>query len=110
MPTLTQLAPLIRILIPVITGVASQYLGASGGEAVGALIASLLPAFGWSLFANTQASLAQTVASFKGATVQVDHTADPSLQKLAADDNVKDIVPAPAGMGPPPYSSNRIKS
>jgi hypothetical protein len=95
MPTLLQLAPLIRILLPVIVGVASQYLGADAGQAIGSLIATLVGVSGWSLYANTQGSLAKTVASVQGLTVHVDRTADSSLQQLAADPTVKDIVPDP---------------
>lgn len=95
MSTLTQLAPLIRIFLPVITGVASQYLGADTGQAIGALIASFLASGGWSLYANTQANIALKAASIPGAKVLVDETADPSLKKLAADPAVKDVIPAP---------------
>ena len=110
MPTLTQLLPLLRLFAPVLVGILTQYIGADAATQLVSVILTLLGSGGWSLYANKQSSLAQTVASFKGAIVQVDHTADPSLQTLAADPKVKDIIPAPAGMGPPPYSSNRSKS
>lgn len=110
MPTLTQLAPLLRLFAPAAVTLLSNYVGADLAQQLVAFALSLAGAGAWSMYANTQGSLAQTVASFKGATVQVDHTADPSLQTLAADPKVKDIVPAPAGMGPQPYSSQRSKS
>lgn len=108
MPTLTQLAPLLRLFGPAAVALIAPYVGAGPAETIVSALLTLAGAGAWSLYANTPASLAQTVASVKGVTVHVDPSADPSLQKLAADDKVKDIVPAPAA--PNMYSSQRSKS
>lgn len=95
MPTLTQLAPLLRLFAPAAVTLLANYVGTDLATQLVAFALSLAGAGAWSLYANTPASLAQTVASVKGVTVHVDPTADPSLQKLAANPAVKDIVPAP---------------
>lgn len=95
MPTLLQLAPLLRLFAPAAVAILTQYIGADAATQLVSVLLSLVGAGAWSLYANTPASLAQTVASVKGVTVHVDPTADPSLQKLAANPAIKDIVPAP---------------
>lgn len=104
MPTLTQLAPLLRLFAPVAVGILTQYIGADAATQIVSVLLSLAGAGAWSLYANTQGSLAQTVAAMKGVKVAVSPEAAPELLKLASDKSVPDIVhvDSVAQTAPPP--------
>jgi hypothetical protein len=111
MPTLAQIAPLIRLFLPFITGGLTYYAGADATQVILSLV---LPLFGisapWSLYRNTVSGLTQTVASIKddagkpAVKILVSSTAPQSLLALAKDDNVPEVVHAAsvAPAAPPP--------
>lgn len=113
MPTLTQLAPLLRLFAPVAVGILTQYIGADAATQIVSVLLSLAGAGAWSLYANTQSSLAQTVAAMPGVKVAVSPAAAPELLKLASDPTVPDVVHAEdsySTSAPNPYSTQRRKS
>lgn len=119
MPTLNQIAPLIRIFLPFITGGLTYYAGADATQVILSLV---LPLFGisapWSLYRNTQSGLTQTVAAIKddagkpAVKVLISPTAPQDLLKLASDTSVPEVVHAAtvASTAPPPkapYDTSR---
>jgi hypothetical protein len=121
MPTLAQIAPLVRIFLPVIVTLLTQYVGADAAQSIGSLIATLVGVTGWSLYRNTQSGLTQTVAAIKddngqpAVKVLVSPTAPQGLLQLASDTSVPAVVHAAtvAATAPPPkapYETSRRTS
>lgn len=113
MPTLTQLAPLLRLFAPAAITLLTSYVGADLATQLVAFALSLAGAGTLSLYANTQGSLAQTVAAMPGVKVAVSPAAAPELLKLASDPTVPDVVHAEdsySTSAPNPYSTQRRKS
>jgi hypothetical protein len=110
MPTLAQIAPLIRIFLPVIVSLLAQYVGADAAQSIGSLIATLAGVTGWSLYRNTTSGLTQTVAAIKddkgkpALKILVSPDAPQDLLKLASDTNVPEVVHAASvsPSAPPP--------
>jgi hypothetical protein len=118
MPTLAQLAPLIRIFLPVIVALLTQYIGADAANSLVSILATLAGVSGWSLYRNTQSGLTQTVAAIKddngqpAVKVLVSPTAPQGLLNLASDTSVPAVVHAAtvAATAPPPkapYETSR---
>lgn len=121
MPTLAQLAPLIRIFAPVLVGILTQYIGADAATQLVSVILTLVGSGGWSLYRNTASGLTQTVASIKddagrpAVKVLVAPTAPQDLLKLASDTSVPEVVHAASvsPSAPPPkdpYVTSRRSS
>lgn len=121
MPTLTQLAPLLRLFAPAVVGILTQYIGADAATQIVSVLLSLAGAGAWSLYANKQSSLTQTVAGFKddrgkpAVKVLVSSTAPEGLLKLASDTSVPEVVHAASvsPTAPPPkdpYATSRRAS
>lgn len=110
MPTLAQLAPLLRIFAPVLVGILTQYIGADAATQLVSVILTLLGSGGWSLYRNTASGLTQTVASIKddagrpAVKVLVAPTAPEGLLKLASDTSIPEVVHAAtvSPTAPPP--------
>lgn len=113
MPTLIQLAPLLRLFAPAAITLLTSYVGADLATQLVAFALSLAGAGTLSFYANTQGSLAQKVAAMTGVKVAISPTAAPELLKLASDPSVPDIVhvDSVAPSAPPPktyYGTGRI--
>ena len=110
MPTLAQLAPLLRLFAPAVVAILTQYIVAVAATQIVSVLLSLAGAGAWSLYANTQGSLAQTVASFKddrgnpAVKILVGPTAPPALMALANDTSIPEVVHAAtvSPTAPPP--------
>jgi hypothetical protein len=116
-PTLAQIAPLIRIFLPFIVDILTNYVGADTATKIGAVIASLLASSAWSLYRNTATGLTQTVAGIKdeaghpAVKVLISSTAPQSLLNLASDVSVPEVVHAAsvAPSAPPPKTTYQTK-
>lgn len=118
MPTLAQLAPLIRIFAPVLVGILTQYIGADAAQQIVSVIVTLAGSAGWSLYRNTASGLTETVAAIKddagkpAVKVLVSSTAPQGLLALASDTSVPEVVHAASvsPSAPPPkdpYATSR---
>jgi hypothetical protein len=106
----SQITGILRIFLPTIIGIASNYFGADTVNTIGGILAAFVAAGGWSAYANTTSNLAQTVASTKNdkgepvVKLLVSSTAPEGLLKLASDTSVPEIVHAASvsPTAPPP--------
>lgn len=106
----SQITGILRIFLPTIIGIASNYFGADTVNTIGGILAAFVAAGGWSAYANTTSNLTQTVASIKddagkpAVKVLVSSTAPQDLLALASNDKVPEVVHAAtvAPSAPPP--------
>lgn len=87
---------LIRVVVPsaLAYAIGKGWVTQDMATQVMSFLGTIAVAGGWSAVANTNLSLAKSVAAVPGLSVHVDAAAPPELREAANDRSVPDIVPA----------------